>query len=932
MKRILGQLILQTNGSDKLRYKNNLRHIYKIHSKQLKRAKWNLVLPLELAHKEYPDNIISLGSSQVIRFIDELNGNIDIENEIDDLKKQISIIKKKPRSKETKSIINKLYSKLYRKQFIEDYVCVIMDSNSDYDRANQGFFINGIKYKRLLGTNGGIKQSTIVYVSERLYPELKHRLDNGRDMSKKLVPAKLEAYQALICSSSIPIPQPKGIIVVKDCITHFKDNVILIREDEKGGEPILTYEDDYDIEHNDSDGYGLMLPEYSRKVNISLTGMDNIISGMNTRYAWTKGMVYTFDFVEFAEKVAGTYFVKDAWGQERDIRNAEVILTVSMLKLWDSYSSWEDYYENCQNNNYVFSTPKTTPDELESVRNTNYQFLQSYDFSDSQLQELCNPTINEVKNVLGLDYRKTLAFLAGFGLNENKIHNYEDSYVKALMIDRRLINDPYVRKSIYSMLKKKIECAKKGSIRINANYVMISGDPYALAESMFGMEVKGLLSAGEVYHKYWINKGANEIVCFRAPMTCHNNIRRMKLNKSDECAKWYEYIKTALIYNAWDTSCDAMNGADKDGDTNMCTDNSILLSATTNARTIMCMQKSAEKTVPTEEEIVASNKLAFNDDIGVVTNHVTSMFEVQAGFEKNSKEYKELEYRIMCGQHYQQVTIDRAKGIIARPMPEYWYSIRDVNKPEHNTGLNRRIVAPHKPYFMMYVYPLLRKKYNKYLKDNELDVCSKFRKYKIKSIKELETYNHKTKEMEIYLDYYEKGKAIGLNPCVVNKICWIFEREFPTYSQLELPTEEFDYTILKCNTEYSRKDYNEIVRLYREYKMDLDNQIRRVSNGDSDNDDIQSHSDMIEHFKAMAYQICPNRYELCDIILDICYRSESSKRFAWEIVPDVIIENLLRKNDYKISFPKLGGNEFEYCGAWFEMVTVEVKEDGDEQQ
>ena len=76
------------------------------------------------------------------------------------------------------------------------------------------------------------------------------------------------------------------------------------------------------------------------------------------------------------------------------------------------------------------------------------------------------------------------------------------------------------------------------------------------------------------------------------------------------------------------------------------------------SKTIICVQRKAEKKVPTEADIIKSNKLAFNDDIGIVTNHVTSMFEVQAGLDKDSPEYKTLSYRIMCGQLYQQNTID----------------------------------------------------------------------------------------------------------------------------------------------------------------------------------------------------------------------------------------------------------------------------------
>lgn len=639
------------------------RLIYKLNSKQLKKANWNLSLPLKTAMKECPDCIVALSESQCLRFIDEINGVDDINAAVRGIQKKIRATKKLPKSRETKTLIGKYYDYLYELQFQRDYLCVVMNSNADYDRANQGFSIDygdgcKIRYRRFLGTNGGIKCSTIVYVNEELYPELKKRLDNGRDMAKELVPAKLEAYQALICSGSTPIPEPKGFIVVNDCITHFKENVILIN-DEVGDEPALTYEEDYEFEHNDSDGYGLMLPSYSRRVNNYLTGIDEPLSGMNTRYAWNKGMLYTFDFIDFAEKISGTYEIVDAWGTPRDVRDAEVILTVSMLKLWNSYSSWEDYYRNCQENHYQFSTPKTTPEKLESVRDTNYQFLQSYDFTDDELQELCQPTIDEIKDVLGMDYRKTLTFLSGFGLNEdNAFTENTEVYVKALMADERMINDPFIRKKVWNMIKKRIESGAKGSVRVDANFAMIAGDPYALAQSMFGMEVTGLLNAGEVYHKYWIDKGADEIACFRAPMTCHPNIRKMKLCKSEEAAYWYQYITTALIYNAWDSACEAMNGADKDGDTNMCTDNPILLRNTKNSPTIVCSQKSAKKKVPDEEDIIAANKLAFNDDIGTITNRVTSMFEVQAGYDPDSSEYRELEYRIMCGQLLQQNSID----------------------------------------------------------------------------------------------------------------------------------------------------------------------------------------------------------------------------------------------------------------------------------
>lgn len=917
-----------------MQQKSCLKLIYKIHTKQLKKSKWNLNLPLNVALKDYPEIVVSIGDSQILRFIDEINGIDDINGRVASIKRKIKTEKKKPKSPETRIMIKNLYEALYSLQFQKDYVCVIMDSNKDYDRANQGFTINGINYKRFLGTNGGIKNSTIVYVNSEIYPELKRRLDNGRNKDVPLVPAKLESYQALACSGSIPLPSPRGIIVVNDCITRFKDNVILIN-DETDGEPIMTKVDGYEIEHNDSDGYGLMLPSYSRQVNQYLTGNDETISGMNTRYAWNKGMVYTFDFIEFAEKVAGTYEVTDVWGTKRDVRDADIILTESMLKLWDSYSSWEDYYDNCVKNHYQFSITKVTPQTLENVRNTNYQFLQSYNFSDEELQELCQPTIDEISEVLGLDYRKSIAFLAGFGLNENNAYNDNfDHCIRALMIDERMINDPFIRRKIWNMISKRIAMAKRGAIRINANFVMISGDPYALCQNMFGLEITGILKSGEIYHKYWIDKGADEVACFRAPMTCHNNIRKMKLNKSEEAAHWYQYITTASILNCWDTTCDAMNGSDKDGDTNMDTDNPIIVRNTLNSPTILCVQRKADKTIVTEEDIIKANKLAFNDDIGVVTNHVTSMFEVQAGFDPQSEEYKTLSYRIMCGQLYQQNTIDRAKGIIAKPMPATWYSIRDniIRSNDDKEAIekkkfNQKIVAANKPYFMTYVYPALRTQNNTYNRNSDAGAVMRFGSYGIRSMEDLYRYEPKTDAMIECLGLHKQ--KVGYNPCTVNKICRIFEKTFDGYLSKRYNQPKFDYSILKCNVEYSKKNYYSILSVYKEYQQRLEAFQKKSRTEKLDTFECwQQRKLFVDRFKRECEIICSNESELCDIVLDICYRTEKMKQFAWDVCGETILNNLLKNKNGIIHFPKLAESgevgDFKYCGENFIMCEKKI--------
>lgn len=597
-----------------------------------------------------------MADSNTLRFIDDINHLYDADERAADIQRKIRMLQKQETTRVNRKEIRRLYSELDEVQFKPDYMCLIIDKIEHYDKAcKDGFYINGIHYERLLGTNGGVKNSTIVFVSSRVAPELKRRLENGRDLSKPLVPAKFESYKALSCSGSTPVSLPHGICVVPDCVTHFKSNVIYI-DDEGVDEPKMEYRENEDVELIDSDGYGLMLPSLAQRWSQEL-GLDYVMSGANTRFSWEKGMVFCFDFLEFADKVAGTRIIKDAWGNEVDLSNIELILTTSQLKLWDSYKSFDDYLDNCLKNGYTFGIPKVCPKELENERYLNYQFIQSFKLTDEQIEELIQPTIKEIKDILGLDYKKSILFLKGMFLNEDNLWKVENDFAKALMVDPEMINDPFVRNRIYQMIRKRIKDAKIGVIKVAGNYSIISGDPYSLCQSMFGLEVTGLLKAGELYNKYWIDKGAEYVTCFRAPMTCHNNLTKLKVAKTNDMKYWYRYMTTCTILNSWDTTTHATNGADKDGDMYLLTDNKVLVENTLNLPAIMCVQRKADKKVIEEADLIFANKNSFGDEIGKTTNRATTMFDMQAQFSPDSDEYRVLDYRIKCSQLYQQNAI-----------------------------------------------------------------------------------------------------------------------------------------------------------------------------------------------------------------------------------------------------------------------------------
>lgn len=902
------------------------RYIYKIRSGRLRKAKWNLTLPLLEARRN--DELISLADSQVLRWLDELNGITDADAQAREIKSEIRRVRKEGNSLQNRRQLRKLYEQLDTLQFKPDYLCVIMDKEKDYIRACRGFKINGIKYHRLLGTNGGVKNSTIVFVSDRHGQELRERIDNGRDPEMELVAAKLEAYKALTCSASNPVSMPHGILVVPDCETEFLSDIVYLN-DEGEGEPVMEERKGVTVQLDESDGYGIMLPSLADRWADEL-GLGYRPSGVNTRFAWEKGMVFCFDFLEFAEKVAGRYIVKDAWGDERDIRDVELILTTSMVKLWDSYPSCEEYLRCCEKNKYSFGIAKVCPKVLESERNLNYQFIQSYTLSDEDVDELIAPTMDEIKDVLSDDWRKSVLYLKGAGLNENNVERIDNNYVKAIMIDQRMIDDPFVQSELFSLIKARINDAKVGVVKVHGNYSIVSGDPYSLCQHIFDMDVTGILKAGEIYNGYWAGTSSRRLACFRAPMTCHNNVRAVTVNDSEAARYWYRYMDTCTIFNSWDTAAHALNGMDKDGDLVLLTDNRVLVDNLRPLPALMCVQRKAKKRIVTEEDAIRANINSFGDDIGKITNRITSMFEVQSRFEPGSPEYDELDYRIKCGQLFQQNAIDKAKGIIAKPMPKAWHDRHHALAVEdtERRKLYLSILADKKPYFMRYIYPDLAKQYNTYIKNTNKKAKRLFQM----TIEELISLapEELDDEQAEFIHYYTKCMPVGIGDCVTNRICRRFEEAFDGYVGKHNAKTQFDYTIMKSGAEYSQRQHDAIMHLYDDYTKRLQSYAVYASRERVDVDEVASHIMMMRNeFTKACSQVCSNASTLCDIILDICYKKSSSKRFAWSICQNEIIDNLMKNSGGLIRYPVLDPDgDIEFCGNRFML--CEKKIGGDE--
>ena len=347
--------------------------IFKISTDELKHYKWNMTLSYKQALLQ--EEMVLLFEGQAFRSIAR--------------------------------ILNKPSTKV---NYYEYVLALVVNKKSDFKRAEKGFFLNGKKFKRFVGTNGGLKGDTVLFISEDIHDILYKVSECNRNQDIPFIPAKLEAYRALFFSASQEIVSPKGILVVKDCTTKFKDTVITLKEVEGVGEPVREV-GEQELENNVSDGFSICSIGFMEKIQEKLS-LDYIPSGVCLRNAWFKGMLYPFPISEFIEKYGNeNYEVEDIWGNKIDIRNVELITTESSLKLWKAYKSIDDYIDSYKSNGFEFSVTKIAPKILENQREVNYQYLQSYDFTDEDVKEISDPTINYLKKCMCGDYTQTVKFL-----------------------------------------------------------------------------------------------------------------------------------------------------------------------------------------------------------------------------------------------------------------------------------------------------------------------------------------------------------------------------------------------------------------------------------------------------------------------------------------------------------------------------------------
>lgn len=605
-------------------------------------------------------SIVSLGDSQLLKFIRKIK-DIDLDyKEIRALFEERNRLKSLDANKKNGKEISRIQNVINEKLFIPDLVSVKCDTTKkDYkkickNRFTMNIIINNTEYKityrRLCAGAGQLRRNTVLFVNQDIYDELEHIMMCGLTKNKigKINLAKFNAYYSLY-TSAINIVKTPRICVVDDYEYKLSNqNVIWIDENENG--ELDTFEKQVDIDVNAFDGAGIISPDMAKVWQENLK-LDYLPASFIIRAPFIKGLVSIFDFHRFAKDVAHTDIIKDIYGNEYKVSDIDIILSKSQFKLWKKYDSFSQYMKYFNNLGHIFGVTRVTKKENDFMTTLNYQYIQTNNFTTQSIKELADYTADYLKKVMSGDKLQTMLLLVGEQEEDNSILDIENrmnsSIAKALMYNDEILKDTYIRKKISRTIEKKVKQAKTGKIYVEGSYDFTIPDLYAFCENAFGMDVRGLLEAGECWNKRWIDKGSPTVTLMRSPLVAPGENRKLDLCFDEKCKDWFRYIYSGHIYNIWDTTIISQSDGDYDGDIVLSTDNHYVLDAVDSTLPIVTYekQKAPEQRI-SDTNFASIDVRSFNSEIGQITNLASTIISMLDELSEDSEEYKELQKRM----------------------------------------------------------------------------------------------------------------------------------------------------------------------------------------------------------------------------------------------------------------------------------------------
>lgn len=912
--------------------------------------KFNYNIDISFNDAKELKEIIALADNQILRSIRKIRKHTVVSENIEALFKDRNEMKKLKPSKENSERISQVQDEINRTLFIPDYIAVVIDHNSHYDYIfRNGLIVNGKLYKRFSCSAGQARVSTVILCNTEIIDELRDILNNNRN-ENKLTPSKFNSYFGLSGSATKIVSEPR-FIVIKDYIntTSFMANFVTETDWDKDDDVGVKLVEN--MEMNRTDGMGLISPKQSEKWAEEL-GLDWIPSQWCVRQNFLKGMLCTFPIHQFCEEVnGGNYIVETIYKDENgdyikaDLRDYDVIITESQFKLWDSFDSAESYIENYHTNNLYWGVSQYTPKEPKDILKLNYQFIQTLNLNQHQIEKLASQFVEWIDGVSYENHAYMLLFLLGVNSDASSIKKFLNSsknyWIKSLIVNPELKNDKYIRTKIRDLIKVKINNACIGDIFVDGNFQVLVSDPYGFMQHVCGREVTGLLKDGEFYSNYWNEKNINQVDAMRSPLNYLSEHVILNFVKNKETEKWYRYCRAGIILNYYGHEVVNFGGADYDFDILATTSNRYMINGVyKDELPIVYDPPKSQKIFFTEEDLYKADLFSFGSIIGSITNKGSNGYAMLSNLEKEfgreSKEYQVTKSRLQQCCKAQSAQIDKAKiGRAVKGIPEIWIEkqkVSDNDPPEEirDKEFYNSILLNKYPYFFIYLYRDVRRGYQKYYDDYNTTCHQRFRM----PLNGLMSLSKKTVEQKKFTEMFYKYMPVTYSDSSMNLLCRHIESvNFDINQKIRLAdSDKIPWLYLNHNYVYTDELYDEIIS---ELKLHTKGKRFDTLIPEEDDDVLKYNDDAVKEYEAdndelenKLNRICSNPYIVSNCLIKYFYevKPSANKNILWGAYGKYIFKNVLKNTNKPIMFPfPCENGDISYLDKRYKMQEIEFE-------
>lgn len=333
---------------------------------------------------------------------------------------------------------------------------------------------------------------------------------------------------------------------------------------------------------------------------------------------------------------------------------------------------------------------------------------------------------------------------------------------------------------------------------------------------------------------------------------------------------------------------------------------------------------------------------SFDSPIGGITNLASNLYALKELFDKNSKEYAEIEKRIRMLRFYQGTAIDHAKGCVYNPPNKNWshrqkYILitdnmteeqkQEAQKQNEKIKFENSICCDKKTYFFGYVYPQKMRELKHY-KKNQRELCYRVFGCKLKDLKQKQ---NKTEEEKKFLRNYYKYMPLFNSDCTMNNLAkYIEDFEF----NKDKSEKYFDYSCMMSDKdrEFKPSTCKKIKQILSTFKTNYavltksycyDKTYNFFSEAAKENSN--SYFDgLFNAYKEELEILLSNENELVDYLIYVYYNQCQSmdRVLLWQLYPDIILRNIKKNSNchYEIKESEDGQ---EFFGKKFVLKEVQ---------